>query len=155
MVRCNGRIDPLMQLSEHFTLEELTESDTAARLGIDNTPPAYAVENLKRLCGVLEDVRHAVGKPIRVSSGYRCRKVNNAVGSKDTSQHLLGCAADIKIEGVKPDELMKAIIGAGIKFDQIIREFDSWVHISVPNTPADKPRHSMLVIDRKGTRPYT
>jgi uncharacterized protein YcbK (DUF882 family) len=143
-----------MQLSEHFTLKELTESDTAARLGIDNTPPTYVVENLKRLCMVLEEVRHAVGKPIRVSSGYRCLKVNHAVGSKDTSQHIVGCAADIKIEGVKPDELMKAIIGAGIKFDQLIREFDSWVHISVPNTPVDKPRHSMLIIDRKGIRPY-
>jgi hypothetical protein len=143
-----------MQLSEHFTLKELVESDTAARLGIDNTPPAYAVENLKRLCAVLEEVRHAVGKPIRISSGYRCLKVNHAVGSKDTSQHVKGCAADIKVKGVTVDELMKVIIGAGIKFDQLIHEFDSWVHISVPNTPADKPRHSMLIIDRAGIRPY-
>lgn len=143
-----------MQLSEHFTLKELTASDTAARLGIDNNPPVYAVENLKRLCALLEDVRHAVGKPIRISSGYRCLKVNHAVGSRDTSQHLQGCAADIKVQGVTVDELMKVIIGAGVKFDQLIREFDSWVHISVPNTPADKPRHSMLIIDRAGTRPY-
>lgn len=143
-----------MQLSEHFTLKELTASDTAARLGIDNNPPVYAVENLKRLCALLEDVRHAVGKPIRISSGYRCLKVNHAVGSRDTSQHLQGCAADIKVQGVTVDELMKVIISAGVKFDQLIREFDSWVHISVPNTPADKPRHSMLIIDRAGTRPY-
>ena len=143
-----------MKLSEHFTLEELTASDTAARLGIDNTPPVYVIENLKRLCALLEDVRHAVGKPIRISSGYRCLKVNHAVGSRDTSQHLQGCAADIKVQGVTVDELMKVIIGAGVKFDQLIREFDSWVHISVPNTPADKPRHSMLIIDRAGTRPY-
>jgi uncharacterized protein YcbK (DUF882 family) len=143
-----------MQLSEHFTLKELTASDTAARLGIDNTPPVYVVENLKRLCALLEDVRHAVGKPIRISSGYRCHKVNHAVGSRDTSQHLQGCAADIKAQGVTVDELMKAIIGAGVKFDQLIREFDSWVHISIPNTPADKPRHSMLIIDHAGTRPY-
>lgn len=143
-----------MKLSEHFTLEELTASDTAARLGIDNTPPVYVIENLKRLCALLEDVRHTVGKPIRISSGYRCLKVNHAVGSRDTSQHLQGCAADIKVQGVTVDELMKVIIGAGVKFDQLIREFDSWVHISVPNTPADKPRHSMLIIDRAGTRPY-
>lgn len=143
-----------MKLSEHFTLEELTASDTAARLGINNTPPVYVIENLKRLCTLLEDVRHAVGKPIRISSGYRCLKVNHAVGSRDTSQHLQGCAADIKVQGVTVDELMKVIIGAGVKFDQLIREFDSWVHISVPNTPADKPRHSMLIIDRAGTRPY-
>lgn len=143
-----------MQLSEHFTLEELIASDTAARLGIDNSPSPVIIENLKRLCTLLEDVRHAVGKPIRISSGYRCSKVNRAVGSKETSQHLLGCAADIKVQGVTVDELMKAIIGAGIKFDQLIREFNSWVHISIPNTPADKPRHSMLIIDNKGTRPY-
>jgi hypothetical protein len=143
-----------MNLSEHFTLEELTASDTAVRLGIDNRAPVQVVNNLKRLCALLEDVRHAVGKPIRISSGYRCQKVNKAVGSKDTSQHLLGCAADIKVDGVTPDELMKTIIGAGIKFDQIIREFDSWCHISVPNTPEDKPRHSMLIIDHSGTRPY-
>ena len=143
-----------MKLSEHFTLEELTASDTAARLGIDNTPPTHAIENLKRLCALLEDVRHAVGKPIRISSGYRCLKLNHAVGSRDTSQHLQGCAADIKVQGVTVDELMKVIIGAGVKFDQLIREFDSWVHISVPNTPADKPRHSMLIIDRAGIRPY-
>ena len=143
-----------MQLSEHFTLKELTESDTAVRLGIDNTPPTYAAENLKRLCRVLEEVRHVIGKPIRISSGYRCLKVNQAIGSKDTSQHVKGCAADIKVQGVTVDELMKTIIGAGIKFDQLIREFNSWVHISIPNTPADKPRHSMLIIDNKGTRPY-
>jgi hypothetical protein len=143
-----------MNLSEHFTLEELTASDTAVRLGIDNRAPVQVVNNLKRLCALLEDVRHAVGKPIRISSGYRCQKVNQAVGSKDTSQHLLGCAADIKVDGVTPDELMKTVIGAGIKFDQIIREFDSWCHISVPNTPEDKPRHSMLIIDHSGTRPY-
>ena len=143
-----------MQLSEHFTLKELTESDTAVRLGIDNTPPTYAAENLKRLCRVLEEVRHVIGKPIRISSGYRCLKVNQAIGSKDTSQHVKGCAADIKVQGVTVDELMKTIIGADIKFDQLIREFNSWVHISIPNTPADKPRHSMLIIDNKGTRPY-
>jgi hypothetical protein len=143
-----------MQLSEHFTLKELIESDTAARLGIDNTPPAYAVENLKRLCAVLEEVRHAVGKPIRISSGYRCLKVNHAVGSKDTSQHVKGCAADIKVKGVTVDELMKVIIGAGIKFDQLIREYQSWVHISVPNDPNAHPKRQALIIDEKGNRAY-
>lgn len=143
-----------MQLSEHFTYKELTDSDQAVRLRIDNTPPVFAVENLKRLCVILEEVRQVVGKPISVSSGYRCPKLNHAIGSRDTSQHILGCAADIKIDGVKPDELMKAIIGAGIKFDQLIREYDRWVHISVPNTPAVKPRHAMLIIDGNGPRQY-
>lgn len=144
-----------MQLSEHFTYKELTDSDEAARLGINNTPPVFAVENLKRLCAVLEEVRLAVGKPISVSSGYRCQKLNRVIGSKDTSQHVLGCAADIKIEGVTPDELMKVIIGAGIKFDQLIREYDRWVHISIPNTTKEKPRHARLIIDHNGPRPYT
>lgn len=144
-----------MQLSEHFTYKELTDSDEAARLGINNTPPVFAVENLKRLCAVLEEVRLTVGKPISVSSGYRCQKLNRVIGSKDTSQHVLGCAADIKIEGVTPDELMKVIIGAGIKFDQMIREYDRWVHVSIPNTAKEKPRHAMLIIDHNGTRPYT
>jgi hypothetical protein len=143
-----------MLLSEHFTYRELTESDQAARLNINNTPPVFAVENLKRLCAILEDVRHTVGKPIKVTSGYRCPTLNSVIGSKGTSQHVLGCAADIKVEDVTPDELMKAIIGAGIKFDQLIREFDRWVHISVPNTSTEKPRHSMLIIDHSGTRPY-
>lgn len=143
-----------MQLSEHFTLKELTDSDSAARLKIDNTPPVFVIENLKRLCITLEEVRQIIGKPIKVTSGYRCQKLNHAIGSKDTSQHVLGCAADIKIDGVTPDEVMKAVIGADIKFDQLIREYDRWVHISVPNIASGKPRRSMLIIDSKGTRPY-
>ncbi len=75
-------------------------------------------------------------------------------GSKDTSQHRIGCAADIRVPGMTPDEVVKAVRAAGLGYDQVIREFDRWTHISIPNNPEDKPRQQALIIDRSGTRPY-
>mgnify|MGYP003338020388 FL=1 len=145
-----------MQLSKNFTLEELTFSDAAMRHGIDNTPNDEIIENLKRLCAlVLEPIREIVHKPVQVTSGYRCPIVNSLVGSKVTSQHIRGCAADIKVSGVTPDVLIKAIIGAGLPYEQVIREFDSWVHVSVPNDPHALPKRQALIIDKSGTKPYT
>ena len=89
-----------------------------------------------------------------VNSAFRCKEVNDAVGSKDTSQHRLGCAADIRVPGMTPDEVVKAIIDAGLPFDQLIREFDRWTHISVPNVEGAKPRGQVLIIDKEGTRLY-
>ena len=89
-----------------------------------------------------------------VNSAFRCKQVNDAVGSKDTSQHRLGCAADIRVPGMTPDEVVKAVIASGIGYDQIIREFDRWTHISVPNTITDTPRRQALIIDKTGTRIY-
>jgi hypothetical protein len=89
-----------------------------------------------------------------INSAFRCKQVNDAVGSKDTSQHRIGCAADIRVPGVTPDEVVKAIMAAGLGYDQIIREFDRWTHISVPNKPDDKPRRQALIIDKAGTRAY-
>ena len=144
-----------MQLSKHFTLEELTFSDAAQRHGIDNTPNDETIENLKRLCAlVLEPIRDIVHKPVQVTSGYRCPIVNSLVGSKVTSQHIRGCAADIKIPGVTPDVLIKAIIGAGLPYEQVILEYRSWTHISVPNDPNALPKRQALIIDEKGTRAY-
>jgi len=80
--------------------------------------------------------------------------VNDAVGSKDTSQHRLGCAADIRVPGLTPKEVIEKCLDYRIDFDQIILEFDSWVHISVPNTPGASPRNSKLIIDKNGTRPF-
>ena len=143
-------------ISKHFTLEELTFSDAASRHGINNTPDAETIENLKRLCAlILEPIREIVHKPVQVTSGYRCLEVNRLVGSKDTSQHVKGCAADIKVPGVTPDVLVKAIIGAGLPYEQVIREFDSWCHVSVPNNPHALPKRQELIIDHSGTRPYT
>jgi zinc D-Ala-D-Ala carboxypeptidase len=144
-----------MQLSPNFTLEELTRSDAAARNGWDNTPNETEIENLKRLATLLQDVKAAVdGKAVMINSGFRSKQVNDSVGSKDTSQHRLGCAADIRVPGMTPRQVVEACIANGVPFDQIILEFDSWTHISVPNTPDAKPRGQKLIIDKAGTRPY-
>ena len=144
-----------MNLSEHFTLEEMTHSEIGARKGNDNTPNEKEVANLRRLCGLLEKVKEVIGnKPVIINSGFRSKQVNDAVGSKDSSQHRLGCAADIRVPGMTPKQIISACILARLPYDQIILEFDSWVHISVPNTEADVPRNKALIIDKLGTRNY-
>ena len=143
-----------MHLSSNFTLDELTVSQTAARNGWDNTPNASEIANLTRLAGLLEQVRNVIGRPITINSGFRSKLVNDAVGSRDSSQHRIGCAADIRVTNMTPDQICETIKASGIQFDQLIREFDSWVHISVTNNPSDTPRNQMLIIDRAGTRPY-
>ena len=141
-----------MNLSEHFTLDELTHTDHRE---FDNVPNESELANLKRLAAFLETVKSAVGgKPIIVNSAFRCKQVNDAVGSSDKSQHRLGCAADIRVPQMTPDEVVKAIIAAGLPFDQVIREFDRWTHVSIPNTADAKPRGQKLIIDKTGTRPY-
>jgi hypothetical protein len=142
-----------MQLSEHFTLEELTHTDHRE---IENTPNSSEINNLKRLAEFLEKVKVAVGgKPIMVNSAFRCKALNDAVGSKDTSQHRVGCAADIRVPGMTPDEVVKAVIAANLDYDQVIREFDRWTHISVPNSPSGTSRKQALIIDKQGTRAYS
>ena len=139
-------------LSPNFSLDELTHTDHRQ---FDNTPNADEMANLSRLASFLEEVKVVLGgKPIMVNSAFRCKLVNDAVGSKDTSQHRIGCAADIRVPGMTPDEVVKAVIASGIGYDQIIREFDRWTHISVPNTAGTNPRRQALIIDRTGTRPY-
>ena len=142
-----------MNLTPHFTLDELTASESAERNGWDNTPNDVELENLKRLADTLEQVKAVLGgKPIMVNSAFRSKQVNDAVGSKDTSQHRLGCAADLRVPGMTPDEVVRKVIASGIGFDQIIREFDRWTHISVPNGPDITPRKQALIIDKSGTR---
>ena len=144
-----------MQLSPNFSLEELTRSEAAARNGWDNTPSEAEIENLKRLAALLQDVKAAVGgKPVLINSAYRSKQVNDAVGSKDSSQHRIGCAADLRVPGMTPRQVVEACIAANVPFDQIILEFDAWTHISVPNTPDAAPRGSKLIIDRQGTRQF-
>lgn len=141
-----------MNLTKHFTLEELTTTDHRE---FDNTPNETERANLVRLAGLLELVKVALGgKPIMVNSAFRSKQVNDAVGSKDTSQHRVGCAADIRVPGVTPDQVVKAVIAAKLPFDQLIREFDRWTHISIPNDPKGKARGQTLIIDKAGTRPY-
>ena len=144
-----------MNLTEHFTLDELTSSESAERNGWDNTPNDKELENLKRLAEFLEDVKAVLGgKPIMVSSGYRGKQVYDSVGSKDTSQHRTGCAVDIRVPQLTPDQVVKAIIESGLPYDQVIREFDRWTHVSIPNTPETAPRRQALIIDKTGTRLY-
>jgi hypothetical protein len=142
-----------MLLTPHFTLEELIATQHRE---FDNTPNSSEINNLKRLAEMLEKVKTLLdGKPIMVNSAFRSKAVNDAVGSKDTSQHRVGCAADIRVPGLTPDQVVKAIIGSPIAYDQIIREFDSWTHISVPNNPSGTPRKQALIIDKVSTRAYS
>ena len=141
-----------MNLTPHFTLDELTHTD---HRDLDNTPNENEIANLRRLADFLEQVKVVLGgKPIMVNSAFRSKAVNDAVGSKDTSQHRIGCAADIRVPGMTPDEVVKTVIASKIGYDQVIREFDRWTHISIPNTEDAAPRHQALIIDKSGTRPY-
>jgi uncharacterized protein YcbK (DUF882 family) len=143
-----------VKLSPNFTLAELTQSDTAVRLGLDNTPSKDVEANLVRLARMLEDVRRLLSRPIMVNSAYRSPEVNKAIGSKSTSQHCNGCAADIRVPGLTPKDIVNLVVKSNIEYDQLICEFDSWVHISIPNKFADKPRKQVLIIDKSGTRPF-
>jgi uncharacterized protein YcbK (DUF882 family) len=138
-------------MTPHFTLAELTHTD---HRNLENTPNETELANLKRLAEFLEQVKTVLGgKPIMVNSAFRSKQVNDAVGSKDTSQHRLGCAADFRVPGMTPDQVVKAIIASSLGYDQIIREFDAWTHISIPIKGS--PRKQALIIDRTGTRQYT
>ena len=139
-------------MTPNFTLAELTVTEHRR---LKNEPNPSEIANLQRLAELLEQVKVAIGgKPVMVNSAFRSKQVNDAVGSRDTSQHRLGCAADIRVPGMAPDVVVKAIIAAKLPFDQLIREFDSWTHISIPNDPKGKPRGQVLIIDSKGTRTY-
>jgi len=154
-----------MNLSEHFTYEELTHTDHRT---LDNTPTEHekciidgkevtvnAVANLTRLANFLEQLKVVLGgKPIMVNSAFRSEAVNTAVGSKNTSDHRRGCAADIRVPGMTPDEVVRAIIGSGLAYQQVIREFDRWTHIAIPTNDGDVPKMSKLIIDKQGTRPF-
>jgi uncharacterized protein YcbK (DUF882 family) len=138
-----------MQLSEHFSLEELTYTDHRE---FDNTPTDKELANLVRLAEFLEVVRSVLDdRNILINSAFRSKAVNDSVGSKDTSQHRTGCAADIRVPGMTPDEVVKAIIASDLAYDQVIREFDRWTHVSIAVTI---PRKTALIIDKSGVRPY-
>ena len=142
-----------MNLTEHFSLEELTHTDHRQ---FDNTPNDAEIANLQRLAEFLEQVKTVLGdKPVMINSAFRSKQVNDSVGSKDTSQHRVGCAADIRVPNMTPNQVIQTIMQSDIQYDQIIREFDSWTHISIPNNPNDTPRKQALIIDRQSTRIYS
>lgn len=140
-----------MNLTPHFTLEELTHTDHRE---FDNIPNEAELANLKRLAEFMEQVRNLLGVPIFINSAFRSKQVNDAVGSKDTSQHRVGCAVDFRCAELTPDQIVRRIRGSTLPFDQLIREFDRWTHISIPNTAGAAPRGQVLIIDKQGTRPY-
>jgi hypothetical protein len=135
-------------MTPHFTLEELT---TTSHRQFDNTPNDAEMANLVLLAEFLEKVKtYLDGKPIMVNSAFRSKAVNDSVGSKDTSQHRLGYAADIRVPGMTPDQVVRALVASDLPFDQVIREFDAWTHVSI----SPSPRRQALIIDRAGTRPF-
>jgi hypothetical protein len=142
-----------MRVSPHFELSEFTVSQTAARLGIDNTPPPEVLDNIKRTAQWLEGVRILLGVPIIISSGYRSPELNKAVSGSKTSQHMTGQAVDFTAPGFgSPRHVIDRIIDAGMQFDQLILEFppNGWVHASVTATGG---RQQALLIDKNGTQP--
>ena len=135
-----------MNLSPHFTLAEMTVTDHRS---LDNSPTQIEISNLQRLAQFLETVKTTLGgKPVIINSAFRSKAVNDAVGSKDTSQHRLGLAADFRVPGMTPDAVVRALLK--LPYDQIIREYDAWTHISI----SDKPRRQALIIDKQGVRPF-
>ena len=138
-------------LSPHFTLDEMTHSQTAARLGLDNDPPIDLLQALKRTATGLEAVRMRLGAaPILISSGYRAPAVNKAVGGSATSQHMRGEAVDFTAPRFgTPRQIVDALADSDVPYDQLILEFGRWVHISF----SAAPRRMALHIDRTGTRP--
>jgi len=114
-----------MELSNHFTLQEFVTSNTAIRKGIDNTPSAEVVKNLRELCNqVLEPLREKLAKPVKVTSGYRSEKLNKLIGGAKNSQHCKGEAADIHVPGMTIEELFQ-FCKEHLNYDQLIQEFDS------------------------------
>jgi hypothetical protein len=135
-------------MTPHFSLAELTAT---SHRQFDNTPNEKELANLQKLAEFLEQVKTLLdGKPIMINSAFRSKQVNDSVGSKDTSQHRLGYAADIRVPGMTPDQVVRALIASDLPFDQVIREFDAWTHISI----SPSPRRQALIIDRAGTRPF-
>jgi hypothetical protein len=141
-----------MNLTPNFTLEELTHTDHRE---FDNIPNDEELANLVRLADFLEQIKTLLGgKPIMVNSAFRSQAVNQAVGSSDKSQHRHGCACDFRVPGLTPDQVVSAIIGSDLEYDQVIREFDRWTHVSIPNHADIQPRSMALIIDKQGTRTY-
>lgn len=123
-----------MKLSKHFELYEFIRSRKANELGISNFPPEEAQQALRNLCEkLLEPLREALGKPIVINSGYRCERLNSAVGGSKTSQHMKGEAADCAIDG-KTEGLLQLLLNLKLDFDQaILYQSQNFLHLSLKN----------------------
>lgn len=148
-----------MQLTNNFSLHEMTKSETAIRLGMENTPSDEVIANLRALCEqVLQPVRDHYGKGVKVNSGYRAPEVNAAVGGSKTSDHCKGQAADIEIPGVPNAELAQWI-EANLPYTQLILEFytqgipdSGWVHVSYD--PNNLKKQSLTAVKQAGKTVY-
>lgn len=144
-----------MNLTPHFTLAELVASNEAARRGIDNSPTPEALAALKRTALGLETVRiRLAGAPVIISSGYRCLALNRAIGSKDTSQHLLGEAADFICPRFgSPAHIVSVLKDSDVPYDQLILEYarsgGGWVHVSF----SERNRRQAFSLDERGVQP--
>jgi len=137
-------------VTPHFSLAELTRTDHRS---LDNTPDPAALANLHRLAAFLEQVREVLGnRVVVINSAYRSAAVNAACGSRESSQHRVGCAADVRVPGMTPDAVVRAVMASGLAYDQLIKEFDSWTHISIPNAPDAYARKMVFIIDKQGVR---
>ena len=141
-----------MQLTEHFTLEEFTRSTTASRLKIDNRVPGELMPNIQLTAIKLELVRQALGKPIVITSGYRCPALNARVGGVSTSAHTKGLAVDFKSSFGTPKEICQRLIDAGVQFDKLIQEHNQWVHIGF--SPSNNRQIVLTAIKNSGKTVY-
>ena len=118
-------------MSLNFKISELIHSDRAIEKNINNMPDIDALDNmLELIVYCLQPIRNLIKKPMIITSGYRCEKLNELIDGSEKSQHMRGQAADFKISGMKPKEIVEIIKNSPIPFDQLINEYDSWVHVS-------------------------
>lgn len=162
----------MTEFHPNFTYAELINT---SHKEFDNTPTEHekciidgkevivnAVANLPRLSQFLGKMKFELfdGAAVTINSGFRSHDVNNAVGSKDTSDHRRGCAADIRVAGLTPAQVMKKIIESDFGYQQVILEFydpvknSGWTHLAIPTNEGDAPKKSKLIIDASGTRAY-
>lgn len=146
-----------MNLTKNFYLDEMLASQSAVRLGFDEqfSPDQAVIDNLRALCqNVLQPLRDGLQRAILTSSGYRCPRVNQAIGGAKTSQHLFGMAADINVGHLTTEQLYQRIKNSGLVFDQLIQEFDRWVHVSYnPNVSANR-RQCLRAVKVNGVTKY-
>lgn len=145
-----------MKVGKHFSLDEFTVTQEGTRRGLDNTPNAEVIENIKALCEkILDPLREAIGIPIVVTSGYRSPAVNKAVGGSRTSQHVQGMAADIIVPGWTVEHVVEKIRLLGLPVDQVIDEFTSWTHVSYVSPlkiRSFRNRHEFLKARKEGKK---
>ena len=129
-----------MKLTKNFELKEFTSSPTAKKYNIQNLPPKLVIENIKSLCEyILQPIRDKVGKAVKINSGYRCLELNKKVGGVPTSQHVMGCACDFRVDDMTPYEIASIVLELGLPYDQLIL-YPTFVHVSY----SDRCRRQLL-----------